>query len=67
MTTQPCDGCGEDVRIAGGISDFWSQAGGSSGGVTLELADGSEHFLCFDCVDRLSEDRDVTAADIEAL
>jgi hypothetical protein len=67
MTTQPCDGCLDDVRIAGGIGDFWSQAGGSSGGVTLELADGSEHFLCFDCVDRLPEDRTVTAADIREL
>lgn len=67
MTTQPCDGCGEDVRIAGGIGDFWSQAGGSTGGVTLELADGSEHFLCFDCVEQLPESRDVTATDIERL
>ncbi|MEF8976824.1 MAG: hypothetical protein V5A21_11420 [Halapricum sp.] len=67
MTTQPCDGCGEDVRIAGGIGDFWSQAGGSTGGVTLELADGSEHFLCFDCIEQLPESRDATAADIERL
>ena len=67
MTSQPCDGCGEDVRIAGGIGDFWGRAGGSSGGVTLELADGSEHFLCFDCVNRLPEDRDATAADVESL
>ncbi|MCU4718746.1 DUF7561 family protein [Halapricum hydrolyticum] len=67
MSTQRCDGCNERTRIAGGISDFWSQAGGSSGGVTLELADGSEHFLCFECVERLPEDRAVTAADIKAL
>jgi hypothetical protein len=67
MTTQPCDACGEAIRIAGGIGDFWSQAGGSSGGMNLELADGTEHFLCFDCVDALPEDRHVTAADVRAL
>ncbi|QCC51542.1 DUF7561 family protein [Halapricum salinum] len=67
MSTQRCDGCDERTRIAGGISDFWSQAGGSSGGVDLELADGSEHFLCFDCVERLPDDREATAADVEAL
>jgi hypothetical protein len=67
MSSQRCDGCNERIRIAGGISDFWSKAGGSSGGIDLELADGSEHFLCFDCVDRLPEDEDVTAADVESL
>ena len=35
---------------------------------TLESdTDGSEHFLCFDCIARLPDDRDVTAADVEAL
>lgn len=67
MTTQPCDACEEAVRIAGGIGDFWSKAGGSSGGITLELADGTEHFLCFDCLDRLPEDRTVTAGDVDEL
>lgn len=67
MTTQPCDGCHEDVRIAGGIGDFWTSAGGFTRGVTLELADGSEFFLCFDCVERLPDDRDATAADVQAL
>ncbi|MUV90566.1 hypothetical protein GJ629_12180 [Halapricum sp. CBA1109] len=67
MTSQPCDACGSEVRIAGGIGDFWSKAGGSSGGMTLELADGSEHFLCFDCIDRLPEDEDVTAGDVHSL
>ena len=67
MTTEPCEACGTAVRIAGGIGDFWSKAGGSSGGMTLELADGSEHFLCFECLERLPEDRDVTARDVEDL
>jgi hypothetical protein len=33
----------------------------------LELADGTEHFLCHDCIDDLPDDREVTAADVEAL
>ncbi|MFW5956767.1 MAG: DUF7561 family protein [Halorhabdus sp.] len=67
MTTQPCDGCGRDVRIAGGIGDIWSRAKTATGGITLELADGTEHFLCMDCLHRLPEDRTVTAADVRAL
>jgi hypothetical protein len=67
MTTNPCDACSEAVRIAGGIGDFWSASGGSTGGVELELADGTEHFLCLSCLDRLPEDETVTAADVEAL
>jgi hypothetical protein len=35
--------------------------------MALTLADGSDHFLCFDCVERLPEDRDATAADVAAL
>lgn len=67
MTSEPCDGCGTKVRIAGGIGDFWSFSSGSTGGLELELADGSEWFLCHDCVDALPDDREVTAADVEAL
>lgn len=67
MTTEPCDGCGRKVRIAGGIGDFWSFSRGSTGGIELELADGSEFFLCFDCLERLPEDRDATADDVAAL
>jgi len=67
MTSEPCDGCGTKVRIAGGIGDFWSLSSGSTGGLALELADGSEWFLCHDCVDDLPDDREVTAADVEGL
>jgi len=66
MTSDPCDGCGADVHVAGGIAGMWDESA-ATGGVTLELADGSEHFLCFDCVDRLPEDREVTGADVRAL
>lgn len=67
MAKQSCDGCGKRVRIAGGIGDFWSFESESSGGIDLELVDGSQHFLCFECVERLPDDRDVTADDVAAL
>lgn len=66
MTTEPCDGCGEPVTIVGGIGGFWSLDNETTGGMTLEFdSDGSEHFLCFDCVERLPDDP--TAADVAAL
>lgn len=67
MTTDPCDGCGREVRIAGGIGDIWSADQSATGGMTLELADGSEHFLCSDCIEKLPDDREVRAADVAAL
>jgi hypothetical protein len=71
MTTQPCDVCGRKVRIAGGIGDFWSFATGSgsgaTGGIDLELADGSEWFVCLDCIDDLPGDREVTGEDVRDL
>jgi hypothetical protein len=66
MTTEPCDGCHEDVTIAGGIAGIWS-SGEATGGMTLELVDGTEHFLCYDCIDRLPDDREVTASDVADL
>ena len=67
MASEPCDGCGTDVNIGGGIANIWTLESKSTEGMTLELADGTEHFLCYDCMDRLPDDRDVTAADVEAL
>lgn len=67
MATQPCDGCGEDVPIAGGIAALWSFDHEATGGITLELVDGTEHFLCYSCIDRLPDDRDVTGDDVAAL
>lgn len=67
MSSQRCDGCGKRVRIGGGIGDFWTLERGSSQGMELELSDGSEWFLCFECIDQLPDDRDVTADDVEAL
>ena len=65
MASQPCDGCDEDVPIAGGIANLWTLEKRSTGGLTLELADGSEHFLCFDCIEELPDDP--SEADVAAL
>ncbi|MFC6613404.1 hypothetical protein ACFQAS_13505 [Halopenitus salinus] len=67
MASEPCAVCGSDVRIAGGIGDLWSLAFESTQGMTLELVDGSEFFLCFECVERLPEDREPVADDVERL
>jgi hypothetical protein len=65
MATEPCDGCGRDVSIAGGIANLWSFNTDSTDGLTLELADGSEYFLCFACIERLPDDP--SAEDVAAL
>lgn len=62
---ETCEGCGSRVKIAGGIAGIWSFSQEPSGGMTLELADGSEHFLCFECIDQLPDHPD--AADVDAL
>jgi hypothetical protein len=67
MAKEPCDGCGKPVKIGGGIADLWSFDTGSTEGMTLELVDGSEHFLCYECIDRLPDDREVLAEDVAAL
>ncbi|PSP71863.1 hypothetical protein BRC86_14120 [Halobacteriales archaeon QS_3_64_16] len=56
MATEPCAGCGRDVSIAGGIANLWSFDADSTDGLTLELADGSEFFLCFACIEELPND-----------
>lgn len=67
MAKQPCDGCGRSVNIGGGIANIWTMESKQTEGMTLELADGTEHFLCYDCMDRLPDDREVTAEDVAAL
>ncbi|MFB6205435.1 MAG: hypothetical protein ABEJ05_02765 [Haloglomus sp.] len=67
MAREPCDGCGRSLKIAGGIANLWSFGGDRAEGLTLELRDGSEHFLCYDCIERLPDDSDPTAADVAAL
>lgn len=65
MATEPCDGCGRRVRIAGGITNLWSFRGDEAGGLALELGDGSEFLLCYDCIERLPEEP--TREDVAAL
>jgi hypothetical protein len=65
MASDPCDACGEAVPIGGGISGFWSSDPEGTGGMTLELADGSEHFLCFACIETLPDDP--TADDVAGI
>jgi len=60
-----CDGCGSEVPVAGGIANFWTMNSTRTGGMSLELADGSEFVLCFDCIEALPED--ATAEDVAAL
>jgi len=67
MAKQPCEGCGQSVNIGGGIANIWTLENKQTEGMTLELADGTEHFLCYDCMDRLPDDRNVTAEDVAAL
>jgi len=67
MARQPCDGCGQSVPIAGGIANIWTLEKETTGGIDLELVDGSEYFLCFECIERLPDDHDVTATDVENL
>ncbi|MFB6254523.1 MAG: hypothetical protein ABEI06_07935 [Halobacteriaceae archaeon] len=45
-----CDICGCDVPIAGGIANFWTLEHTETGGITLELEDGTEWFLCYECI-----------------
>jgi len=65
MATQPCDGCGRPVSVAGGIANLWSFEKSTTDGLQLELADGTDHFLCFECVDDLPDD--AAEADVDAL
>jgi hypothetical protein len=65
MASDPCDGCGESVQIAGGIANLWSFESDQTEGLTLELADDTEWFLCYGCIDRLPDHP--TAADVEGL
>ncbi|WP_433626652.1 DUF7561 family protein [Halomicrococcus sp. NG-SE-24] len=65
MTTDPCDGCGAEVSIAGGIANLWSFGGQTTDGMTLEFEDGSEHFLCYACIEQLPDHP--TSKDVAAL
>lgn len=66
MASEQCESCGDDVPIGGGISGIWSSDPEGTGGMTLEFEDGSEFFLCFDCIEALPDEpssEDVAALD----
>lgn len=68
MANDSCDGCGRAVTVAGGIANLWTfgENDGSEGtAMTLELADGSEHLLCYPCIEALPDDP--TAEDVDRL
>lgn len=67
MSREPCDGCGRTVAFGAASNNLWTFEGESTDALVLELADGTEHLLCQDCIDALPEDREVTAADVESL
>jgi hypothetical protein len=60
-----CDACGTEVRLAGGIANIWTSEQTRTEGMTLEFADGTEHFLCFDCIEQLPDEPSVS--DVEEL
>lgn len=63
----PCDACGREVSVAGGIANIWTLEKKETGGLLLELADGSDHFLCFECIEDLPEEREPTVEDVAEL
>ncbi len=65
MASDPCTACGESVPIGGGIGGIWSSDPKGTGGMTLELSDGTEHFLCFSCIEDLPDEP--TAEDVAEL
>jgi len=65
MSKDSCDGCGEEIAVAGGIANFWTFQTEPTGGIVLEFEDGTEHFLCYACIERLPDHP--SAADVEAL
>lgn len=65
MSPDHCEGCGQRVSVAGGIANVWSFGSRHTSAMTLELADGTEHYLCFQCIDEL--DDDPTADDVAEL
>lgn len=62
---EQCDACEREVEVAGGVANIWDSTPRETGGLTLELADGSEFFLCYDCIDKLPDHP--SEADVDAI
>jgi hypothetical protein len=68
MARGSCDGCARPITVAGGIANLWTfgEDDGSEGSaMTLEFEDGSEHLLCYPCIEALPNEP--TAADVARL
>jgi hypothetical protein len=50
-----CDGCNARITIAGGISNIWTTDSVHTQGITIELDDGSDHLLCYECIEQLPD------------
>ena len=61
-----CNGCGRRVSVAGGMPNVWTFGDEGRGtAVSLELGDGSDHLLCYPCVEALPDDP--SASDVDRL
>lgn len=67
MARQACDGCGDAVTVAGGVANLWTLEKEATGGIDLELVDGTDQFLCYDCIERLPDDEEITADHVDRL
>ena len=66
MARDSCDGCGRTVTVAGGIANLWTFGDGGEGtAMTLELADGTAHLLCYPCIEVIPDEP--TAEDVDRL
>ncbi|MXV62903.1 hypothetical protein GS429_12665 [Natronorubrum sp. JWXQ-INN-674] len=66
MAKDSCDGCGRRVTVTGGIANLWTFGDGSDGtAMTLEFTDGTEHLLCYPCIEALPDEP--TDEDVERL
>lgn len=56
MAKESCDGCGRTVTVTGGIANIWTFGDGSEGtALSLEFEDGSDHLLCYPCMEVLPD------------
>ncbi|MFW6448045.1 MAG: DUF7561 family protein [Halobacteriota archaeon] len=56
MARNRCDGCDRRITVTGGRENVWVLDGRPPRGLQLELPDGTEHLLCFECITRLPDD-----------
>jgi hypothetical protein len=58
MARGSCDGCARPITVAGGIANLWTfgrDDGSEGSAMTLEFEDGTEHLLCYPCIEALPD------------